>query len=105
MAIVEKSDIDFAAGIEHGFHVVDMYGEFCGPCRMLSAVIEKVEAEMPFIDFIKVNTTRNNGVSERYHIQAVPTLLIVKDGKVLDTHVGYLDEQELSELIGKYMYC
>lgn len=105
MAILEKTDLDFNQSVENGFCVVDLYGEFCAPCKMLSAVIERVEAEMPFVDFIKVNTTQNHGVSEMFHVDAVPTLLIMKDGQVLYKHLGYMDEHELSEMIGKYMYC
>lgn len=105
MAILEKTDLDFAQSVENNFCVVDLYGEFCAPCKMLSAVIERVEAEIPFVDFIKVNTTRNPGVSELFHVEAVPTLLIMRDGQVLYRHLGYMDEQELLEMIGKYIYC
>ena len=105
MAILEKNDADFTQSTAAGFCVVDLYGEFCVPCKMLSAAIERVEAEMPFVDFIKVNTTRNPGVSERFHVEAVPTLLLMRDGQVLHRHLGTLDDGELSELIGRYLYC
>lgn len=104
MAILEKTEINFDESVSTGFCVVDFYGEFCGPCKLLSAAIQRVEAEMPFVTFIKVNTTRCSALAERFQVEAVPTLLIMKDGKVLYRHLGYLGEDQLSELIGTYLY-
>lgn len=105
MAIVERTDTDFEQSIKSGLHIVDLYGEGCIPCKMLASVIQSVEAEMPFVDFIKVNTTQNSKVAESYKVDAVPKLLVIKDGAVLDTHLGYMDEAALSDWIGQYLYC
>lgn len=104
MAILEKNDADFENSIEKGFYVVDFYGENCGPCRFLAETIKNVEAEMPFVDFIELNTTQNTETAEKYDVRAVPTLLLVRDGAVLDRKLGYMDNSELSEWIGRYLY-
>lgn len=105
MAILERTDADFEASVQSGFYVVDLYGEQCIPCKMLAGVIQKVEAEMPFVDFIKVNISRNKAVAKKFHVDAVPMLLLMKDGQVIESHLGYMDEQKLSEMIGKSLYC
>lgn len=104
MAIFEKTDADFQQSIQTGFVFVDFYGQFCGPCKMLEPVIDRVEADMPFVDFVKVNVTENTQVADRYQIQATPTLMLMKDGQELDRRIGYMDETALADWIGQNMY-
>lgn len=83
MAIMEKTDENFIESVREGFYVVDLYGENCAPCKMLSSVIKNVEAEMPFVNFVKVNITQNSKTADAFQVDAVPTLLLIKDGNVL----------------------
>lgn len=104
MAIMERTSADFRESIQSGFAFVDFYGEHCGPCRLLEPVIERVEADMPFVDFVKVNITANPDLADAYEVTATPTLLLTKDGQVLERHIGYMDEAALADWIGQNMY-
>jgi len=69
--------------------VVDFYADWCGPCRMVSPVIESLSQEYAGrVNFAKVNTDENQGLSARYGIMSIPTVMIFKNGKVIDKIVG-----------------
>ena len=71
--------------------VVDCWAPWCGPCRMMSPVIEELASDLKGkITFGKLNTDENQDIAARYQVQAIPTLLIFKDGKLADRKVGAL---------------
>ena len=65
--------------------VVDCWAPWCGPCRMMSPVIEELASDLKGkITFGKLNTDENQDIAARYQVQAIPTLLIFKDGKLAE---------------------
>jgi thioredoxin 1 len=69
--------------------VVDFYADWCGPCRMVSPIIESLSNEYDGrINFAKVNTDDNQVLAARYGVMSIPTVLIFKKGNVVDTIVG-----------------
>jgi thioredoxin 1 len=82
--------------------VVDCWAPWCGPCRMMSPVIEELATENKGkITFGKMNTDQNQDVAGKYQIQAIPTLLIFKDGKLADRKVGALPKKMLQDELTK----
>jgi thioredoxin 1 len=76
--------------------VVDCWAPWCGPCRMMSPVIDELANDYKGkITFGKLNTDQNQDVAAKYEIQAIPTLLIFKDGKLADRKVGALPKKVL----------
>jgi thioredoxin 1 len=76
--------------------VVDCWAPWCGPCRMMSPVIDELASDYKGkITFGKMNTDENRDVAVKYAIQAIPTLLIFKDGKLADRKVGALPKKAL----------
>ncbi|MGD0854773.1 MAG: thioredoxin [Dehalococcoidia bacterium] len=76
--------------------VVDCWAPWCGPCRMMSPVIDELAADYQSkITFGKLNTDLNQDIAAKYEIQAIPTLLIFKDGKLADRKVGALPKKIL----------
>ena len=76
--------------------VVDCWAPWCGPCRMMSPVIDELAADYKGkITFGKLNTDLNQDIAAKYEIQAIPTLLIFKDGKLADRKVGALPKKIL----------
>ncbi len=76
--------------------VVDCWAPWCGPCRMMSPVIDELARDYQGkITFAKLNTDENGEIAGKYMIQAIPTLLIFKDGKLADRKVGALPKKIL----------
>jgi len=83
--------------------VVDCWAPWCGPCRMMSPVIEELATDLKGkITFGKLNTDENQDIAMRYQVQAIPTLLIFKDGQLADRKVGALPKKVLAGELTKY---
>ena len=83
--------------------VVDCWAPWCGPCRMMSPVIDELATDLKGkITFGKLNTDENQDMAAKYQVQAIPTLLIFKDGKLADRKVGALPKKVLAGELTKY---
>ena len=83
---------------------MDFFSTTCVPCKMLSATLENLDAEIPFLNIVKVNTTEYPALGEKHKIQAVPTILFLKDGTQMERHVGVMSQEQLKETVSKYLY-
>lgn len=79
--------------------LVDFYAEWCGPCRMLSPVVEEVASETEEVEFYKINVDNAEEVSRKYGVMSIPTLIIFQDGKVVNNSVGLKSKNELKEFL------
>jgi thioredoxin 2 len=89
--IVNAGDADFADVAERSPVpvLVDFWADWCGPCRMVSPVLDKLARERPGqIKLVKVDVDQAPGLSRRYDIQAIPTLMVLVDGKVAARQAG-----------------
>ena len=77
-----RSTADFDAIIrENKKVVVDFYAEWCGPCKKLSPVIDALSKEMNDVVFLKINVDQHEGLSNKFGISGIPTLILFKDGQ------------------------
>ncbi|MBA4102890.1 MAG: thioredoxin, partial [Arthrobacter sp.] len=84
-------DADFAAVAEQSPVpvLVDFWAAWCGPCRMVSPVLDKLARERPGrIKLVKVDVDKSPGLSRRFDVQAIPTLMVMVDGKVAARQAG-----------------
>ena len=80
--------------------IVDFWATWCGPCRMLSPILDEVEAEMPDqITVVKVNVDDADEIAAQYRIMSIPTLLFVKNREIVDKTVGAMPKPALLEKI------
>ena len=80
--------------------IVDFWATWCGPCRMLSPLLDEVEAEMADkVEVVKVNVDDADEIAMRYRIMSIPTLLFFKNGQMVDRSVGAMPKSALVDKI------
>ena len=84
--------------------VVDFFADWCGPCRKLSPIMEEVEQEFSEkAKFTKINTDNNIDLAKEYQISGIPTLLLFKNGELVDRMVGLMPKSSIISNIEKYL--
>lgn len=78
--------------------LIDLYAEWCGPCKMIGPILDKVEAETD-VKIVKVDVDKDQAFAQSLEVQGVPTLIKFKGGKEVARHVGFAPEPKLKELI------
>lgn len=93
MSHIEINENNFEETTSKGLVLVDFYATWCGPCKMLSAELNKIDTK----DFKigKVNVDEQQGIAMRYRVQSVPTLILFKDGKEIDKKIGFIPADQL----------
>lgn len=79
--------------------LVDFFATWCGPCKMLSPVLEKFAEKHPEVKVVKVDVDDNNDLAASYGVQGVPTILLFRNGQVVNQAVGFRNEAALEELV------
>jgi thioredoxin 2 len=96
--IVDAGDNDFAEVAEHATvpALVDLWAPWCGPCRMVSPALEQLATEMAGkLKLVKVNVDESPKVQQRFGVQAIPTLLVLRNGAVAARQTGAAPAQAL----------
>lgn len=79
--------------------LVDFWASWCGPCKMLSPVVDQVAEEHPEIKVGKVNVDEQGTLAEQFRVMSIPTLIVFKDGKAVNTAVGVRPKQAIVEML------
>ncbi|MGG3738988.1 thioredoxin [Aeribacillus pallidus] len=104
MAIVHATDQSFTSDTNQGLVLVDFWAPWCGPCKMISPVLDEIDAEMgDKVKVVKVNVDENQETAGKFGVMSIPTLFVMKDGEVVDKVIGYQPKEALVELLNKHM--
>lgn len=79
--------------------LVDFWAPWCGPCQMLGPVIEEVSKEVEGVKVVKVNVDEAQEISAKYNITGIPTVILFKDGQIVETIVGFRQKQDYLDVI------
>ena len=103
MAIVDVNDGNFSQETNDGLVLVDFWAPWCGPCKMIAPVLEELSEEQgDAVKIAKLNVDDNQETAGKYGVMSIPTLLLMKDGNVVDQVVGFQPKEALAELINKH---
>ena len=96
--VKDITDQTFKELSSNGKVVVDCFAEWCGPCKMLSPIIDELAEELTDVNFYKLNVDESVEVVRKYNIMSIPTILIFNDGELINQTVGLKSKEELKEL-------
>ena len=82
--------------------VIDLYADWCGPCRMLAPVLEELEGEYPDVKFCKVNVDNDPAIARMFNVESIPLVALVKNNTYVDMSMGYVPKTNIAKLIEKY---
>ena len=101
MSVQAVNEVKYEELIRSGATVLlDFYADWCGPCRMLSPVIEQIADEHPEIVVGKVNVDQENALAMRFGIVSIPFVALIKNGEVVARSLGYRQKDELLSVLG-----
>ena len=104
MAIAHATDATFATETNEGVVLVDFWAPWCGPCKMIAPVLEELDAEIgDKAKIVKVDVDENQETAGKFGIMSIPTLVVLKDGEVVDKVVGFQPKEALAQLLEKHV--
>ena len=103
MATFKITESNFEAMVKESAKpvLIDFYADWCGPCKMLAPVLEAISDEHTDVMVAKVNVDDNPGLASAFGVSAIPTLVVMKDGKPVAKQVGMLPKSEILRMLGK----
>jgi thioredoxin 1 len=104
MAILHVTDDTFTTEIKEGIVLVDFWAPWCGPCKMIAPVLEEIDIEMgDRIKIAKLNVDDNPETTVQFGVMSIPTLLLMKEGQVVEKIVGFQPKEQLQSMISDHL--
>lgn len=88
---------EFKEVIKEGKVVVDLFATWCGPCKMLSPILDEISEEITTTKFFKVDVDDNEDIAREYNVMSIPTILVFENGNLINTIVGLRGKDYLVE--------
>jgi thioredoxin 1 len=105
--VKHADDGNFSVNVlkEDGPVLVDFWAPWCGPCRAIGPVLEDMAVQYEGkVSVVKVNVDDNPATAAKYGVRSIPTLLVIKNGKVQDTQIGLLSRDQLTAMIERNIH-
>lgn len=101
MEILKVTNENFEEEVlkNEGTVLIDFYADWCGPCKMMVPVVEKIAEENPDLKVVKVNIDEEESLAIQYRVMSIPTFLVMKNGEVVNKVVGAGDKMTLEDMV------
>ncbi len=98
--VITKENFDSEVLKAEGTVLVDFWATWCGPCRMLSPIVDEVASERPDVKVGKINVDEQPELAQQFGIMSIPTLLVFKNGEKVQKSVGLIPKEKVEALLG-----
>lgn len=98
--VITKENFDSEVLKAEGTVLVDFWATWCGPCRMLSPIVDEVASERPDVKVGKINVDEQPELAQQFSIMSIPTLLVFKNGEKVQESVGLIPKEKVEALLG-----
>jgi len=92
---------EFKEAIKEGVVLTDFWASWCGPCKMISPILEEIAKERDDVTIIKINVDDNEQIAMNYGVQSIPALILFRDGEKQDSMVGALPKTIINKFLNK----
>ncbi len=103
MSVIKITKENFEAEVLQADRTVllDFWAEWCGPCRMLSPVVDELAEELDDIKVGKVNVDEEMELAQQFGVMSIPTLAVIRDGQLADSQVGVQPKEAILAMLGR----
>lgn len=98
--MIELNNENFNDLIKEGLVLVDFYAIWCGPCSMMHPIIKEISSDTS-LKIIKVDVDKHDELARNYAVMSIPTILLFKDGNLVEKNIGFIPKEELLKLIDR----
>lgn len=95
---IELNEENYDELINDGLVLVDFFATWCGPCRMLSPILDQVLNEIEF-KLVKVDVDKHSMIAKKYGVMSIPTMILFKNGEIVEKRVGITSKEEIIKWI------
>lgn len=95
---IELNEENYDELINDGLVLVDFFATWCGPCRMLSPILDQVLNETEF-KLVKVDVDKHSMIAKKYGVMSIPTMILFKNGEIVEKRVGITSKEEIIKWI------
>lgn len=101
MPVIKLNAENFENEIKNyaGVALIDFYADWCGPCKMVSPIVDEIAEEHPEFKICKVNVDEAQSLAAEFSVMSIPTLVVMKNGDMADSHIGLTSKSAIVDML------